>query len=113
MVPTMRWGVRGQVVLCMLTISRITPAQDVAPAEEFYRKGVADYRVGKYDVACQEIRASYRLDPLPGVLFTLATCEARLGRIATAAAHYEDFLQLVSTLPADQQAMQAERRQVA
>jgi hypothetical protein len=53
------------------------------------------------------------MDPLPGALFTLATCEARLGRVASAAAHFQDFVQLVPTLPADQQALQAERRQVA
>jgi len=105
-----RWG---PFLLCALAVAQVASAQDVPPAEEFYRNGVADYRAGKYDVACREIEASYRLDPLPGVLFTLAACEARLGRIATAAAHYEDFLQLVSTLPVDQQAMQAERRQVA
>jgi hypothetical protein len=53
------------------------------------------------------------MDPLPGALFTLATCEARLGRVASAVAHFQDFVQLVPTLPADQQALQAERRQVA
>jgi len=109
----MRRRFRGRTLLCALVVTRVASAQDVAPAEEFYRNGVADYRAGKYDVACREIEASYRLDPLPGVLFTLAACEARLGRIATAAAHYEDFLQLVATLPVDQQAMQSERRQVA
>src|SRR5262249_42099234 len=70
-------------------------------------------RAGRYETACQEIGASARLDPLPGAIFTLAACEAHLGRIATAAAHYADYLQLVSRLPADQQALQAERQHMA
>jgi hypothetical protein len=78
-----------------------------------YRRGVADFRAERLDTACQEFGASYRLDPHPGVLFTLATCEARAGRIATAAAHYDDFLRLVAALPPEQQAIHAERRQAA
>jgi len=78
-----------------------------------YRRGVSDFRAERFDSACQEFGASYKLDPHPGVLYTLATCEARLGRVATAAAHYEDFLRLVATLPPEQQAIQAERKQAA
>jgi hypothetical protein len=102
-------------LLVALIACPVTPAaaQDVAAAEELYNRGVADYRAGRYEEACQEIGASARLDPLPGAIFTLAACEAHLGRIATAAAHYADFLQLASRLPADQQAIQAERQRMA
>jgi hypothetical protein len=47
------------------------------------------------------------------VLFTLATCEARAGRVASSAAHYQDFLQFVSRLPPEQRALQRERELVA
>ncbi len=93
--------------------ARLARGQDVAAAADLYNRGVADFRAGRYDAACSEIGASYRLDPLPGALFTLATCETRLGHVASATAHYQDFLQLVATLPSDQQALQAERREVA
>jgi hypothetical protein len=104
--------------LSLLVVTLTLPAapaaaQDVAAAEELYNRGVTDYRAGRYEAACQEIGASARLDPLPGAIFTLAACEAHLGRVATAAAHYADFLQLVSRLPADQQAIQAERQRMA
>jgi hypothetical protein len=106
-------GVRELVVACALLATRAVFAQDVAAAEELYRRGVSDFRAEKLETACQEFGASYKLDPHPGVLFTLATCEARQGRIATASAHYDDFLRLVAELPPEQQAIHAERRQVA
>src|SRR6516165_12572897 len=98
----MRSGMRLGVVACALLPILSAPlarAQDVAAAEDLYHRGVADFLAGRYDAACTEIGASYRMDPLPGALFTLATCEARLGRVASAAAHFQDFLQLVPTLP--------------
>ena len=111
----MRSGLRAGVVACALPLllPRIARGQDVAAAEDLYNRGVADFRAGRYEAACSEIGASYRMDPLPGALFTLAACETRMGRVASAAAHYQDFLQLVATMAPDQQAMQAERRQVA
>jgi hypothetical protein len=105
------------VVACALpllfVLTGLARAQDVAAAEDLYNRGVADFRAGRYEAACSEISASYRMDPLPGALFTLATCETRIGLIASAAAHYQDFLQLVATMPADQQAVQSERKEVA
>ena len=88
-------------------------AQAVPAAESLYNRGVADFQAGRYELACQELADSYRLEALPGVLFTLATCEARAGRVASSAAHYQDFLQLVSRLPAEQRALQRERELVA
>jgi hypothetical protein len=109
----MRSRVRELVVACALLATRGAFAQDIAAAEELYRRGVSDFRADRLEAACQEFGASYKLDPHPGVLFTLATCEAHAGRIATAAAHYDDFLRLVATLPPEQQAIHAERRQAA
>jgi hypothetical protein len=56
---------------------------------------------------------SYRLEPLPGVLFTWATSELRAGRLASAATHYDDFLKAVARLPAAERAAQEERRRSA
>jgi hypothetical protein len=91
-----------------------SPPPNTAPAAEaVYRRGMADFQAGRVQVACQEFAESYRLEALPGVLFTLATCEARVGRVASSAAHFQDFIQLVSRLPPDQRALQREREQVA
>jgi hypothetical protein len=105
---------KASLVCCfVLLISARAAGQDIAAAEELYRRGVADFHAGQYEIACRELKDSYRIDPLLGVLFTLATCEARAGRLATAAAHYDDFLQRLATLPPDKKAVQEERRQVA
>jgi len=84
-----------------------------ATAEELYREGVAQFENGNYDAACQAFADSYRAEPLPGALFTLATCEMRAGRLASAATRYQEFVSLVATLPAEQQQAQRERREVA
>lgn len=86
---------------------------DAATAEAEYRAGFAEFEKGNYDAACQAFARSYAADPLPGALFTLATCEMRAGRLATAAGRYQEFVALVSSLPAAQQTAQAERREVA
>lgn len=100
------------VMITLFTVSRVA-AQPVPAAQALYERGVANFQAGRYELACQEFAESYRLEPLPGVLFTLATCEARAGRVASSAAHYADFLQLVSRLPPEQRALQRERVQVA
>jgi hypothetical protein len=82
-------------------------------AEALYHRGVAEFQAGRYEQACHALAESYRLEALPGVLFTLATCEARAGRVASSAAHFQDFVELVSRMPEDQRALQRERVQVA
>jgi hypothetical protein len=84
-----------------------------AAAEALYHRGVSEFQAGRYESACRALAESYRLEALPGVLFTLATCEARAGRVASSAAHFQDFLELVSRLPAEQRALQHEREHVA
>ena len=61
---------------------------------------------GRYDTGCPELAESYRLDPAPGTLFTLAECERKGGNIATALARYDDYLQLFNRMSPDEQAHQ-------
>lgn len=100
----------GTLLLCSL--SRNAAGQAVT-AEEHYQRGIAAFEAGDYVVACRELRESYRLDPLPGALFTLATCEMRAGRLASATARFSEYAALVDRLPPDQQAREAKRRAVA
>jgi hypothetical protein len=73
-------------------------AQDVAAAEALFNKGLAAMNQGRYEEACPKIEESHRLDPRPGGLFTLAECENKRGRIATASARYDEYLRLTATL---------------
>ena len=88
-------------------------AQDIAAAEALFDRGLADMKAGKYDTGCTAIAESHRLDPRPGTLFTLATCEAEWGHVATAVTRYGDYLALYQTLPKEKQENQGERPKVA
>jgi len=68
---------------------------------------------GRYDSGCPALAESYRLDPKPGALFTLAECEAMWGKIASAVAHYDDYLRMLDRLAPDQRASQHQREGVA
>jgi hypothetical protein len=88
-------------------------AQAPPSAEALFNRGVEQMNAGKYEPGCKDIAESRRLDPQPGVLFTLATCLDRWGRIATAVALYGEYLALYDELPADRKPRQGERPKVA
>ncbi len=83
--------------------------QEGALAEALFRKGVDDMKAGRYETGCPAVEESQRLDPRPGALFTLAECNAKWGKLATAAAQYDDFLRGVSRLPAEKRANYQDR----
>ncbi len=103
---------------CIALFSAVTAlssaalAQDLAVANAMFKKGLADMEAGRFDTACPAFGESMRLDPRPGTLFTLAECEAKAGKIATAVARYEDYLQLFARLSPQQQQKQLGREQI-
>ena len=103
------------VVVCLglLGSGREALAQDVAAAEALFQKGVAEMEAQQFAAACPHIAESQRLDPRPGTLYTLADCEMMAGRIATAVAHYEDYLRAYDGMKPDQQAKHADRARKA
>jgi hypothetical protein len=96
-----------------LTMTCPAYADESSPAQVAYERGVEAFRAGDFSGACQLLAQSYHLEPLPGVLFTWATCELRAERLASAAAHYADFLDAVSHLSPAERAAQEERRRSA
>jgi hypothetical protein len=82
-------------------------------AQALFDLGMKAMEAGRYGKACPALEASLKLDPRPGVLFTLAECEAQRGRAATATARYDEFLALYANLPPDKKAKQAEREKAA
>src|SRR5262249_7035637 len=77
--------------------------------EVLFNVGVKYMLEGRFEKGCPAIQESYQIDPLPGTLFTLADCEAKRGRIATAAEQYDDYLAAVTAMPAAQRARHLER----
>lgn len=86
-------------------------ADDTAGA--LFEQGLADMLAGKYDVACPTLAESFRLEPLAGALFTLAECESKWGKLASARAHYLDYLERVEKMTPDNRDAQGERPKVA
>src|SRR6266567_1808983 len=101
------------LLVASLFVAEGAAAQDVATAEALFNRGIADMDAGKFDTACPAIGESYRLDPRPGTLFTVAECFAKAGKIASAVARYQDYIELFARLPPDQQAKQNGRDKVA
>ena len=88
-------------------------AQDAAGAAALFDLGVKEMEAGRYDAACPPLAESYRLEPKPGALFTLAECEAKAGLVATAVAHYDDYLRTYQAMTPAQQATQRGRDKTA
>jgi hypothetical protein len=103
----------GLVSAGLLFASGRAHAQDAATAGALFDKGVADMQAGRFDSACPALEESQQLDPHPGTLFTLAECQAKWGKVASAVQHYQDYADLVSRLPAGQQARHRERVGIA
>jgi hypothetical protein len=89
-----------------------TRADGPDPATLF-DSGLVDMQAHRYATGCPALAESYRLDPHAGGLFTLAECENQWGKIASALADYDTFLDLVAHLPAPDRAKQQERAKIA
>jgi len=96
-----------------LSFGRVALAQDSVAAQALFDRGVSDMDAGRYEKACPALAESERLEPRPGTLFALAECENKWGKLASAAAHYQDYVDVVSRLSAEQQARHAERAETA
>lgn len=108
-----RQSVHALALLVLLAAPGTAGAQDIATAEALFNKGVDDMKAGRYETGCPALAESQRLDPRPGTLFTLATCEAEWGHVATAASRYGDYVSVYERLPDDKRAAQLERYKVA
>jgi len=111
--PLRRFHLALVVLAALLSAAMPASAQDVAAAEALFNRGLQDMKAGRYDAGCKAIAESQSLDPRPGTLFTLATCEEQWGHVATASTLYGDYLALYDRLPADRKAAQGERPKVA
>ncbi len=99
--------------LLVLVGTRPARGEDVATAVVQFDRGLEEMLAGNHRVGCPALAESYRLDPLPGTLFTLAECEKRWERVATAVARYESYLAVEATLPPAARAAQTSRPSVA
>lgn len=98
------------VALSLLAWAGTTQAQD---AQAIYDQGILDLEAGKYDVACPALLRAYRIEKRPMALFKLAECQEKAGRIATAALHYDEYLNAFERLSPPEQRDEREREREA
>jgi hypothetical protein len=94
------------------TLAREARADTPDPGVLFDR-GLAEMQAHQFATGCPDLAESYRLEPHAGGLFTLAECEAQWGKIASAIADYDGFLDLLSHLPPPDRVKQAARAKLA
>jgi hypothetical protein len=90
----------------------VARAQATTPQAQF-DYGLAEMEAGRFATGCPALAESYRLDPRPGVLFTLAECENKWGKLASALTHYEAYLDLFERMRDEEKAHQRGRDRVA
>jgi hypothetical protein len=105
-------AIAAPVVLWSSSSVAQQPTDEAAAAAQFDR-GLALMNEGKLEVGCPALLESVRLDPRPGAIFTLAECEARWGHVASADAHYDDYLARFARMTAEQQGQQRGRETIA
>lgn len=81
-------------------------AQD---AQTLFDRGLEAMMAGRYESGCPDIERSYRVDPQPGALFTLAACYERWGKLHQATERYQQFMDVVRGLPGAQRTKQQAR----
>ena len=87
--------------------------QDSAVSEALFKEGVREMQAGRFERACAALAESHRLEPKAGTLFTLAECEAGWGKLASAVAHYSDYVGVVSRLSSEEKARHQSRVKLA
>jgi hypothetical protein len=80
---------------------------DKARADKLFNEGRELMGDGKYDEACAKFADSHKIRPGIGVLFNLADCNEKRGRVATA---YKQFTEVAERTKA---ALQTDREKVA
>jgi hypothetical protein len=109
--------VRSAVAIAFSLSTSLLPhpaaAQTANDAEALFNKGLESMRARDYASACPAIEKSYQLDPLPGVLFTLAECDAAWGKLSAASTRYQTFLDALTSLPPGRRDTFEERRRIA
>lgn len=86
----------GYAVVCLVVLTFAAPAfaqsRDAATAEALFRQGRQAMEAKNYNEACPRFSESQKLDPAAGTLMNLATCEEKLGKLASAWQHWKEAL---------------------
>jgi len=82
-------------------------------AAALFDHGLAEMQAHRYETGCPALEESYRSDPHPGVLITLAECEYGWGKLVQAQRQFATYLETVTKMPKAEARMQADRVKLA
>jgi hypothetical protein len=99
--------------LALVGTAHAQSGDEIATAQAQFERGLAAMAEKQFNIGCPALAESVRLDPRPGAIFTLAECEAQWGKLASAVAHYDDYLERFARMNAEQQATQRARAKIA
>ena len=99
--------------LAVVGVAHAQSGDEIATAQAQFDRGLAAMAEKQFNVGCPALAESVRLDPRPGAIFTLAECEGQWGKLASAVAHYDDYLERFARMNAEQQATQRARAKIA
>jgi hypothetical protein len=86
------WTTLCPLLLVALPELAFAEARDAVSAEALFRRGREAMEAKRYDEALPWLAESQRLDPAAGTLMNLATCEEKLGKVASAWQHWKEAM---------------------
>jgi tetratricopeptide (TPR) repeat protein len=108
--PRASWTAAYCLLLALAPALANAQARDPAAAEALFRRGREAVEAKRYSDALTWFAESQRLDPAAGTLMNLATCEEKLGRLASAWQHWKEAL---DALPPNDDRVPLARNRVA
>jgi hypothetical protein len=102
----------GAIAVAFLTMA-LPASAETQDAATLFEAGLKQMEAHDYGAGCPALRESYRLEPRPGTLFTLAECEAKWGKAADALQHYRAFLDTVAQMSQSELPRQEARVRIA
>src|SRR6185436_8712873 len=87
----LRYVAVGLALLAFPAAAR-AQSRDAATAEALFRQGRQAMENKNYTEACGKFSESQKLDPAAGTLMNLATCEEKVGKLASAWQHWKEAL---------------------
>jgi hypothetical protein len=91
----------------------MAPTAAADDAGQLFDRGLAAFEAGRVAEGCPLLQRSYDIEARPGTIFTLAECEAKWGKNASALQHYHEYLARYLKLAPSEQGRQRARQRIA